>query len=594
MRTMSAGSAYANLVPLAPIKSAEEYAVEARRFIEYFAPTPRAAAWRSALLLRWMKAVDFERHLRGLRSDPSEVDAFYETRDGMAMFRESLASMSAAVALEDDPMGLAPATRAAALAASAVDFLRRLRVGAVQPDEIAGQVQDMSQFFNIYGTHAMPGGSQDQVEHTTAMGSIIVGCCGRLHELRLSGTDVSSDFAGIRAALGGLRSPGERSARGEWGWGTAARRPTWAKIRRQLLRDPSNERSLAAIRRASFLLVIDEHEPSSVAETLRLAQSGNAGERWYDFGLQLIVFANGRAAMVFNHRNNIDGNIMARHASEVQSGARSLSRAEPPQTAACSLHSLPLELSGSQLALAREDARKFMSSDPYFLSLDGYGRRFFREHESGGDAGFQVALHAACTTLLGRVPNIMSWAAVRHHKDVGLNLALTTTEPMRRMARQLAGVDALAGGGELMDRVIQQHRQVIADSRQGMPLYQVMHHYMTRAKPAQRAVLLLVLVAMGITRFKFDAIVSNPRMFPGVAAFGRAGAVLPYLRLFGMHYQIHEERVDVVLSPGCDWKVERQAFEEALRSALVQFGRVRSAANVESVAGGPNESVVHA
>ena len=80
---------------------------------------------------------------------------------------------------------------------------------------------------------------------------------------------------------------------------TSEKRPVWAKWRQELERD--NRAVLEAIDRALLVLVLEDEEPSSHDDALRAIAGGDANNRWFDKGLNVIVFRNGLSGMNAEH-----------------------------------------------------------------------------------------------------------------------------------------------------------------------------------------------------------------------------------------------------------------------------------------------------
>ncbi|MEE2636713.1 MAG: hypothetical protein VYE68_05695 [Acidobacteriota bacterium] len=57
-----------------------------------------------------------------------------------------------------------------------------------------------------------------------------------------------------------------------------------------------------------------------------------------------------------------------------------------------------------------------------------------------------------------------------------------------------------------------------------------------------------------------DIVMSHPAVVPGVEMVGRPGVRLPYVRLFGVHYQVLERGARLTLMPGREWTIPNQAL----------------------------------
>jgi len=65
-----------------------------------------------------------------------------------------------------------------------------------------------------------------------------------------------------------------------------------------------------------------------------------------------------------------------------------------------------------------------------------------------------------------------------------------------------------------------------------------------------------------------EILVSHPTIYEEIPVVGRPGIRLPYVKYFGLHYQIFEDKVVVTVMPGLDWQVPNTEFIQALKSNL--------------------------
>ena len=65
-----------------------------------------------------------------------------------------------------------------------------------------------------------------------------------------------------------------------------------------------------------------------------------------------------------------------------------------------------------------------------------------------------------------------------------------------------------------------------------------------------------------------QVLISHPSIWPEVALLGRSGVRLPYIKHFGLHYQVHADRSVMTFMPGVDWKIPNEVVAEELGRAL--------------------------
>ena len=65
-----------------------------------------------------------------------------------------------------------------------------------------------------------------------------------------------------------------------------------------------------------------------------------------------------------------------------------------------------------------------------------------------------------------------------------------------------------------------------------------------------------------------DVVLSHPAIVPEVPMVGRPGVRLPYVRYFGLHYQMLDDRTRFTVMPGLSWKISNADLAAALGSAV--------------------------
>jgi len=68
-----------------------------------------------------------------------------------------------------------------------------------------------------------------------------------------------------------------------------------------------------------------------------------------------------------------------------------------------------------------------------------------------------------------------------------------------------------------------------------------------------------------------EVLVSHPTIYPEIPVIGRPGVRLPYVKYFGLHYQIFEEKIVVTLMPSVSWTVPNAEVIAVLQESLEQI-----------------------
>lgn len=97
---------------------------------------------------------------------------------------------------------------------------------------------------------------------------------------------------------------------------TTMERDAWADARHELVSNSLNAASLEQVDSALFALCLEDEAPTTMHDVSRCMLHGNGRNRWFDKSFQLIVTANGRCAVNFEHAWG-DGVAVLRYFNEV-------------------------------------------------------------------------------------------------------------------------------------------------------------------------------------------------------------------------------------------------------------------------------------
>lgn len=241
------------------------------------------------------------------------------------------------IRLRDDPVveKNTQSQRASSLIASAVRFYRTLRDGHLKPDlfhtkphltkdkpwfdtlcaltpssvslypsaALGAYPLDMSQYKNLFQSTRLPQKGSDRLEVYPDSKHIVIQY-GKdfytLQVLRNDGTAVPDEeiLAGIENIL---NTPVDATGTGI-GVLSTLNRDVWADARTELVQaSPVNKSSLEAIDSALFAVCLEHTSPESHEDLSRCFLTGNGSNHWFDKSFQLIIAANGKAALNFEH-----------------------------------------------------------------------------------------------------------------------------------------------------------------------------------------------------------------------------------------------------------------------------------------------------
>lgn len=240
--------------------------------------------------------------------------AYLSGRDPIA-----LNSNTCAVDSFDRPPPAPQCMRAAGLVDAAVKFFFRIQRETLPPLRLAGTIPlAMDGYACMFGTTRIPGVSVDSLAYGDykALGKnahIIVHRGGLMYRVAVIVDGKSVPQGTVQAALEAIvaAESGHGLGQGVWqGAGlaalTALPRDRWAAARSHLLSlSPDNVESLAVVESALFHITLHEAEEDVATTTATTsffhALMGDGQHVWYDKSFNVIVFANGRAAINMEH-----------------------------------------------------------------------------------------------------------------------------------------------------------------------------------------------------------------------------------------------------------------------------------------------------
>ena len=188
---------------------------------------------------------------------------------------------------------------------------------------------DMSQYANLFRSTRLPRAGRDELVVAAATRHIAVQRGGRVWKVPVLDADGGTlPLARLHASLQAVVDAADAAAAGApaadgVGLLTTAGRDEWTAMRSALEASPTSAASLSEIDGALFMVNLDDAAPEGVHDTCLSMLMGNGTDRWFDKSFQLVVTANGKAALNFEHAWG-DGVSVLRYCDEVHAAAADL------------------------------------------------------------------------------------------------------------------------------------------------------------------------------------------------------------------------------------------------------------------------------
>jgi len=320
--------------------------------------------------------------------------------------------------------------------------------------------------------------------------------------------------------------------------------------------------------------------PQSYAESARLAFSGNCANRWFHASLQIVVFGNGKACLICNPDTGLSGNAMMRAGGEIhrRSLAAVLAGTGPETASTSSIRPLAWNLTEVSFNRVRDDLRAVLDDQQATFDLPGVGRVDLRRLGFSPVELFVVAVQLATFRLTGRIASVSQFVNTARYRCGGVGTALVSTPEMETF--QIALESPATDSGHLrslFDAAVDSQKAACREARSRVPLSAALALFWSSQTGARRRYVtgvlrrLLVLIrTLGLDdegRGR-DVVLSHPAIVSEVPMVGRPGVRLPYVRYFGLHYQMLDDRTRFTVMPGLSWKISNADLAAALGSAV--------------------------
>jgi hypothetical protein len=485
---------------------------------------------------------------------------------------------AAAMVFQADSLPATPARKAAALSAAALSLSDDILAGELTCDEFHGRPLEMGQYRNLFGTNLdLRKGVWTRASDTRTFAVLCKGhmFCATLplHGDR-EGRDALTDlFETVIAQPHGESQLALLSAVGGF--------------RSLALSENASRSDLEQLQRVLFTVCLDvEHTPHTDEQCGELAQIRNYTNRWYASSLQLVVFANGRSAILCSASANIDGNTMTRAAAEIRRRACATGDSQRRPGTSDRLLLAPRRLEGrlgvKAVNAARAYVQPLLSRQPSVFTLRGYGRTHFERAGLPPVPAFVVAIHVALRKLFNGHAHVRQYLSQATYRCMGIRLLATHTPTMAAASHALS--QRHDEPKALLDLALLEYQSRTRLARSHLPITTLRQlHYHSAAgrhrrwiETVDRASGFLLRKLVGIDAAPWSVVLSHPSPSEGVPIVGRPGVAPPGRRV-GIHYQIAEEELLLVMSSSTEFP--NLKFTEALLDACAIVSRCALAAD---------------
>jgi hypothetical protein len=187
-----------------------------------------------------------------------------------------------------------------------------------------------------------------------------------------------------------------------------------------------------------------------------------------------------------------------------------------------------------------------------------------------------LALQVAVKRLTGQVARFEQFLTMSRYRCMGLVNANVTTPAVTRFVEYVEQDSydirkALA----LLQAAVESQIDRCRKRRQTLPLNLIISLYLNSRTGLKRlwvgGIALLTVVFLRLTRALAggsEVMLSHPANYREVPVMGRPGIRLPYVKYFGLHYQILDNSILLTVMPGTKWTVPNSEVVAVTRECL--------------------------
>ncbi|XP_055585607.1 carnitine O-acetyltransferase-like [Uranotaenia lowii] len=302
---------------------------------------------------------------------------------------------------------------AARIVFGALLYKRMIDRNQIKPEMMGKAPLDMSQYSKIYGTCRIPGHPADSIEYHPGSSHIVVASNNQYFKVEVGTSDEIINEEKLYQQLRHCFEMSRHKAE-PVGMLSALPRDNWSEAYQELIKDPTNLKSIKQIQSSLFVLSLDYEigNPSGddIIDACHLLIHGggskaNSGNRWYDKTLQLVVGPNGVNGLTYEH-SPAEGQPIAVLTdfiiNHLAKGDQTGSPREVPHPQKLDFNLSEQACKHLEKAAASHD-KLIADLDMDYLHYTSYGKNFIKSQKMSPDSYIQMAIQYAFYKL-HRVP----------------------------------------------------------------------------------------------------------------------------------------------------------------------------------------------
>lgn len=528
-----------------------------------------------------LKISGFLKFYRQLKNNPEHYLKHTDMRSRALFFPV----VSATLALEDDPQKTTLIDRTTSLIMACRSLYEDIHQGRLSQDRWQGRLLEMGQYFNFFSTNITIGPNGAEIYKSAKDDKILILIRNHFFLLEIKNWQDPDLAQKLKVTLHHLLNL-ELENGVPVGLLSAPSASIQLKIFRELKKHPENTRNLDSLKHVFVTICLEPDQLPETTEQTFLWAHRQFANRWWFSSLQLVVFGNGRSCAIGNFSTYLDGNVMMRGTSEIQSRAAQL---KMPLQAKTSLAMLPLKklnwrVSDALIRLAKRDLDNIKDQEqPATFTIHSPGRNFFKEKEISGVASFVIALQMTLRQILNKQVSIHQFVSLAQYRYMDLATAVVSTNEVKQFSEQfLQNYLYTKENFELFLKAIDSQKAAINKARSQLAFSDILTLFFLNGSTFKRiwaqifiTSLLRLLKKLHLLNLEQrEVLISHPGIYPNVPLVGRPGIRLPYVTYMGLHYQVWPEKIVFTFMPGLNWQIPNEKISQLLETNLVKIKKL--------------------
>jgi len=503
--------------------------------------------------------------------------------------------LSATSVLLDDPKKCDPFERAASLITAAYELYSDLITGKLEPDRYKDSIFEMGLYPNLFFSSLIIEKNGVKLFKCKPKFKINVLVRRQFYVLDLLDEGNFLSYRDIILALKEIVITSDKKrTKNEIpsiGLITAANNSTQFKAFKILKKDKESKAAIFSLNQAFLTLCLDiDSRPSSYKQAAFFAHNTNHGNRWYHSATQIVVFGNGKSAVIFNFTAYLDGITMARAGIELYKRSLSIlpldkTEIESHEAKSYSFQKLNWKFPYKYLRPIMRDIRLISDNQQATFEINNLGLTFFQKYNINPISTFVVALYMTVKELISNETSILQFVSMAKYRC----MSLLTTDVVTKEVKDFVGIaDAMNIGitekNLSLHKAIESQKLAIRKTRNKLSLDTLFLYYIHSKSGLNKVFTILLTIfsslLVGKIRLfdlgKSEIIISHPSISEQIPVFGRPGVRLPYLKYFGLHYQILENKIIITMMPSLKWQIPNAELVNILSNKLNVLARIIS------------------